>query len=73
MKGVALHDALTQYESGKKCAASVTLTPQTDLSKLPMSTLKQLLADRNVQCKVSAVWYMCEPWCEVRRGFVHNA
>ena len=50
MKGDALRAFLGGFSGGRRCGSMVKLEANTDLSKLRVGQLKQLLKDRGVSC-----------------------
>lgn len=50
LKNSQLVKWLNSFYSGKKCAEAIQIDNQTDLSKMKVSQLKQLLASKDMQC-----------------------
>ncbi|KAI3429290.1 hypothetical protein D9Q98_005386 [Chlorella vulgaris] len=51
MKSTKLARFLNQFYSGKACAAAIKIDASTDLAKMRVSQLKQILESRGEQCK----------------------
>lgn len=51
LKSDPLARQLRQYSGGKKCAARVVITPDTDLAGLSIAQLKGLVQGRGVDCR----------------------
>lgn len=52
MKSGPLSSMFTGYQDGKKCATAIRLDPAMDFNKLKAGQLRQILADKGIECRV---------------------